>query len=976
MTNSHYFKLLPTLGLSLFLCACNDDSNLNFDPPPTKPDPVTPTPVVTATVSGTAAVGQAITNATVTATCQNGSSFTVLPVNTDNTGKWTGKVDSTQFPCFIEITGGSPDITLASMVFAEGTVNVTPLTHLALVLTNEDINFSWKSTVSQWPTKANIEAALDQWIAALKEKGYMTENLTTSHFYAAFEADGTGWDKVLDNIWQMLNNPNSTIKSFTELTQLAASGDLNTLPSYTSSTTNPPTTSLLGAKNGLAIATEDHTWVMNSPFIPDQNYQASNRHIRASNVVDDKLKDETLFNGEQLLWAQVTLAHAIIGDQSCGTNTNVMIYSVNNDTNPPTYKTWTATECQLNVEHHLGNGASIGSIKHATLVNDIDAMTANISGGEFKIFVHPGIEGTPPEQLPDEIWSSMNIKKGTPELPSGYFLMPEQYQINRLNDGSHPEHEVSINIEDKNKLESREPGTYQCGQDPISSVHLIVDMGFKDTYKYKTKNDGNCTITIDKSGGRKYQGSYSAKLIADKLATDADVSVADRTLEISGQFRNFIIAPFSAANGAQGPLPDGTAGMSITIDDGNTHFTQGNSFLLIDDKSEKTGHIAHYDWVDESNPLARLRMTVGGLPLSIGSYLCNETVGDQQLSMSLATSANMPYNSTTPAETSCVFDVKNVAGGIVEGSYTATLTVKNAAPVFPDNDASITISGEFRHEYEDTSSASEAVEAADLGENSDPTKDEFITLMSKTWPVVIYQAPEENPQWYGKGSITYSGTANSWNIKLVGADGSTITELNSDGAITNALSPFYKQDLGVTIIYQPGQIFINKGVAIDQFLTSFIEWNTGLIEGSAGGHGEVKFRNSLLAYGATVPSIFNELAGLWSANVNVYCSGAYGPATPVTNTASITADGKITLDGKTQLCGNPLPQTFQWGGYDDFLIPGVEESDGAFLMHIDAQDFSNVSAGKVQIRFDENMKVEKMSGFLPEYFELKGATKQ
>tara|TARA_Y100001934_G_scaffold226357_1_gene271494 strand:- start:8398 stop:8679 length:282 start_codon:yes stop_codon:yes gene_type:complete len=91
----------------------------------------------------------------------------------------------------------------------------------------------------------------------------------------------------------------------------------------------------------------------------------------------------------------------------------------------------------------------------------------------------------------------------------------------------------------------------------------------------------------------------------------------------------------------------------------------------------------------------------------------------------------------------------------------------------------------------------------------------------------------------------------------------------------------------------------------------------------------------------------------------------------------ITAGGHFTLDGETQLCGGTFPQELEWGGNNDFLIPGVEESDGAFLMHVDAQDFVNVSAGKIQIRFNEDMTVKSLSAWVGgELFELRDAVKQ
>ena len=270
-----------------------------------------------------------------------------------------------------------------------------------------------------------------------------------------------------------------------------------------------------------------------------------------------------------------------------------------------------------------------------------------------------------------------------------------------------------------------------------------------------------------------------------------------------------------------------------------------------------------------------------------------------------------------------------------------------------------------------------AVGAADLGDNDNPEQAEYLAVISATWPVAIYDVPAAHPEWYGEGSLTIGGTTDNWTVTLLGGDGGTIVSQSASGAFTGALTPFSTMDFGFGPVYMPGQVFINKGTAIADFVNMFLEWDTGLIEGSAGGNAEVKFRNSLLAYGADVPDLFADLAGTWSSTLSVYCEGPYGPSTTVTNTMTITEQGHFTLEGQTQLCGGVFPQEMEWGGNDDFLIPGPEESDGAFLMHVDAEDFLNVSAGKVQIRFNEDMTVQGLSGWVgDELFEMRNATKQ
>lgn len=502
---------IGAVGISLLLNACGGGSNSSSSTDSDSDKQQT----VVAGLQGTAAIGQAIVGATLTATCQDGSGFTTSPITTDNHGKWQGSVASNQLPCLLQLSAGTPAIELSSMAFAEGTVNISPLTQLVLAIATHDAESGWVPNKSEWPDQASVDSAAQALSATLKNKGYAPATLSGSPFTTTFDADGTGWDAVLDALRELVEDPAGTIAGYEALAQLLADGNLNALPDYESS----------------------------------------------------------------------------------------------------------------------GSGES---------------------------------------------------------------------------------------------------------------------------------------------------------------------------------------------------------------------------------------------------------------------------------------------------------------------------------PATP-----------------------EAVGPADLGNDSAPAAAAFMTLMTASWPVAIYEVPESNPEWYGKGSLTISGSVDNWIMELRGADGNIISSLYAQGAFTSALRPFSELTLGGNTIYMPGQIFINKGTVIGEYLNAFVEWDSGLIEGSAGGNGEVKFRNSLLAYGASVPETLSDLAATWTATTNVYCNGPYSAPTTVTNSVTITAAGHITLDGKTQLCGGAFPQELSWGGNNDFLIPGPEDSDGVYLMHIDAQDTVNVSAGLLQIHLNQDMSVRNFKGWVAgELFELKNPVRQ
>lgn len=264
--------------------------------------------------------------------------------------------------------------------------------------------------------------------------------------------------------------------------------------------------------------------------------------------------------------------------------------------------------------------------------------------------------------------------------------------------------------------------------------------------------------------------------------------------------------------------------------------------------------------------------------------------------------------------------------------------------------------------------ATTAVAKADLGGNPNPTETEFMAAVSQTFDVAIYDVPESNPQWYGDGKLVVSGSSSAdWQMELKTADGTVVSKLGAqDAAVNSVFMPFKQQTFGSITIDSPGKLFVIKDNSITGTLNAEFNYDSGLITGWASGNSDVKFRNSMQAYGDIAPSVFEQIAGTWQGNATVVCDGnVYGPGETVTNTMVITNKGEITLNGKTQLCGGNLPATANWGDRDDFLIPEVDASTGqAFIMHIDSRDLLNVAKGKVQIRFDENMQVIKLSAFI------------
>lgn len=162
-------------------------------------DDSTATPsAATVALSGTAATGAAIANATVSAIDATGATVTAT---TGTDGKFTINVAEAAAPYALRITDAAGK-TWYSYAPAAGTANITPLTTLALA--EAAANQPLADVLSAWATTRLDSAAVLE--AAKKVNANLQSvmqaasvNYTSANIFAdTFNADGTGLDAVLD----------------------------------------------------------------------------------------------------------------------------------------------------------------------------------------------------------------------------------------------------------------------------------------------------------------------------------------------------------------------------------------------------------------------------------------------------------------------------------------------------------------------------------------------------------------------------------------------------------------------------------------------------------------------------------------------------------------------------------------------------------------------------------------------------------
>ena len=154
------------------------------------------------TVSGTAAVGAALPNASITLTCKNGSGSATATSN----GAYSATF-AFDGPCAITATGGA--ITIHSFAAGGGTFNVTPLTELLLdyiagqlgttasgLLAGITSNGSYQKALQNGTVIANAEAA----VAALIKSKYGITLSSSSFLTVSFTPGTAGADADLDTL--------------------------------------------------------------------------------------------------------------------------------------------------------------------------------------------------------------------------------------------------------------------------------------------------------------------------------------------------------------------------------------------------------------------------------------------------------------------------------------------------------------------------------------------------------------------------------------------------------------------------------------------------------------------------------------------------------------------------------------------------------------------------------------------------------
>lgn len=181
-------RILLLAGIALLLAACNGGGSSS---------------TTSSTLSGTAAVGAPI-NGYVYVVDVNGTA--VNTATNATTGAWTVSVSGMTAPFLVRVVPNGGGDTLYSYAgAADITVNITPLTHLAMYLAFDGdldaLYTSWAANHSQLTaqTIANAQAIINANFATQMD-GEGLDHTNYDFFGDDFTADNTGLDALLDSL--------------------------------------------------------------------------------------------------------------------------------------------------------------------------------------------------------------------------------------------------------------------------------------------------------------------------------------------------------------------------------------------------------------------------------------------------------------------------------------------------------------------------------------------------------------------------------------------------------------------------------------------------------------------------------------------------------------------------------------------------------------------------------------------------------
>lgn len=173
-------------------------------------------------ITGTAFGFTTLNNSNVTANCKDGVGFKD-EVKVDAQGKWQGQIDSSKFPCRLEVKANEQSY--HSYISQAGSVNINPLTDLTITYASMQLPNTWYQ--SGMMTEEKLKSANAALVAELIKKEYSLDSKTD--LFTTEIKTANPLHLAIQALFEAIQGSN-TIENYNALLTLVKDGNLTQLP--------------------------------------------------------------------------------------------------------------------------------------------------------------------------------------------------------------------------------------------------------------------------------------------------------------------------------------------------------------------------------------------------------------------------------------------------------------------------------------------------------------------------------------------------------------------------------------------------------------------------------------------------------------------------------------------------------------------------------------------------------------------------
>ncbi len=177
-------------------------------------------------LTGLAMAKTPLANATVKARCADGSGF-VVAVVTNAQGIFSGQVARDALPCALQVTGGTPAVTLHGYAATPGRVNITAFTDILLTDASGQRPGDWFDSANWQSVGDELLAAQTRMILALVARGYTLPGGFTP-LVQEF-SHGDAWSELINDVLDAVD-ASTSIADYDALLTLVKDGNLAVIP--------------------------------------------------------------------------------------------------------------------------------------------------------------------------------------------------------------------------------------------------------------------------------------------------------------------------------------------------------------------------------------------------------------------------------------------------------------------------------------------------------------------------------------------------------------------------------------------------------------------------------------------------------------------------------------------------------------------------------------------------------------------------